>query len=136
MEECIFCKIANGEIPCYKLYEDDNYLAFLDIQPFSKGHILVLPKSHYANIAEIPEDLLSGLMPVVKKMAKRINEKLNPEAIFINQNNGVRAGQSVMHFHMHIKPIYKETIFNSEESSRERIENSQLEKLQAVLKED
>lgn len=134
MDDCIFCKIIKGDIPCYKLYEDENYLAFLDIQPTTKGHTLVLPKKHYANIYDIPEDVLCGLMAVAKKVALNIKDKLNPEAIYINQNNGEKAGQSIMHYHMHIKPIYSDTNFESEPLPRVQPSKEELEENQNLLR--
>lgn len=136
MDDCIFCKIAKGEVPCYKVYEDDNYLAFLDVQPFTKGHILVLPKVHYANILEIPEEVLCGLMSVTKKVSIKIDKELHPSGIFINQNNGKKAGQSIMHFHMHIKPIYEDTNTLVINESREKLSEEEMSQLENILKID
>jgi histidine triad (HIT) family protein len=137
MDDCIFCKIIQGKIPCYKVYEDENYLAFLDVMPISKGHTLVLPKKHYANIYEIPEDVLCGLMAVVKKVSVNIKEKFEPEALFLNQNNGEKAGQSVMHFHMHIKPVYEDTKLPNESAENRNVLNTgQMEEYARILKID
>lgn len=134
-DNCIFCKIAAGKIPCYKIYEDENYLAFLDMKPLSKGHALVIPKEHYSNIFEIPESTISGLAVVVKKVSEKIKEKLNPEGIFINQNNGKKAGQSVMHFHVHIKPVYENTSLSLDEASdRNILSTGEMEEYAKILK--
>ena len=106
MEDCIFCKIIKGEIPCYKIYEDEKVLAFLDIHALSKGHILVVPKKHVENIFEVETEELKALILVVQKLSRRIKEKLNPEGINILQRNGRGAGQEVPHFHFHIVPRY------------------------------
>lgn len=106
MNDCIFCKIVKGEIHSYKIYEDDYVYAFLDINPVSRGHTLVVPKEHYADILEIPEDLLSKVNIVVKKLSSMIKERLECDGINILQNNGSCAGQTVLHYHVHIQPVY------------------------------
>ena len=103
---CIFCKIINNEIPSYKVYEDENFLAFLDISQATKGHTLVVPKKHYANIFEMPKD--SAIFSIVTKLAKAIKEATNAEGVNILNNNGAAAGQTVEHFHIHIIPRYKD----------------------------
>lgn len=107
MSDCIFCKIVNGEIPSKKIYEDENIFAFLDIQPKSAGHTLVIPKKHFENIYDIPENTLCEVMKVVKILSKRINERLSPNGIYVRQNNGESVGQSVFHYHVHIIPNYE-----------------------------
>ncbi len=107
MENCIFCKIANGEIPSNTLYEDDNFRVILDNGPATKGHALVLPKKHYADLFEIPEETLAGAAKVAKKVAGTMKEKLGCDGLNLVQNNGEAAGQTVMHFHLHIIPRYK-----------------------------
>ena len=106
MENCIFCKIIKGEVPCYKIYEDEKVLAFLDINALSKGHTLVIPKKHAENIFEIEPEELEALILVVQKLSKRIKERLSPQGINILQRNGEGAGQEVLHFHFHIVPRY------------------------------
>ncbi len=108
MENCIFCKIANGEIPTNTIYEDEGFRVILDNGPATKGHALVLPKGHYANLYEIPEDVLSGAAVVAKKVAATMKEKLSCDGLNLVQNNGEAAGQTVMHFHLHIIPRYKD----------------------------
>jgi histidine triad (HIT) family protein len=106
MDNCIFCKIASGEIPSNTIYEDDSFRVILDNGPATKGHALVLPKEHYANLFEIPEDVLSGAVVVAKKVAGTMKEKLACDGLNLVQNNGEAAGQTVMHFHLHIIPRY------------------------------
>lgn len=101
---CIFCKIINGEIPGTKVYEDDKFVAILDISQLAYGHTLVIPKTHYANIYEMPADLLAEMIVVVQKLAKQITKALDAEGCNILNNNGPLAGQTVNHFHVHIIP--------------------------------
>ena len=105
--DCIFCAIAAGEIPCFKIYEDDMTLAYLDINPFSEGHALVIPKIHAADISEIGEDALAALILRVKKVASHLKEALPCDGFNILQNNGEAAGQTVRHIHFHIVPRRK-----------------------------
>ena len=107
MSECIFCRIANGEIPSATLYEDDDFRVILDLGPASKGHALILPKSHAANIYELPDELAGKARVVAKKMAGRMTEALECDGFNIVQNNGEVAGQTVFHFHMHLIPRYE-----------------------------
>lgn len=108
MENCIFCKIAAGEIPSNTIYEDDSFRVILDLGPATRGHALVLPKSHYADLYEIPEDVLAEAAKVAKKVAGTMKEKLSCDGLNLVQNNGEAAGQTVMHFHLHIIPRYKD----------------------------
>lgn len=108
MSDCIFCKIANGEIPSATLYEDQDFRVILDLGPASKGHALILPKSHAANIYELPDELAGKAMILAKKMAGKMTEALGCEGFNIVQNNGELAGQTVFHFHMHLIPRYQE----------------------------
>ncbi len=108
MDNCIFCKIASGEIPSNTLYEDEGFRVILDNGPATKGHALVLPKEHYANLFEIPEDVLARAAIVAKKVAGTMKEKLSCDGLNLVQNNGETAGQTVMHFHLHIIPRYKD----------------------------
>ena len=107
MDNCIFCKIASGEIPSNTIYEDDNFRVILDNGPATKGHALVLPKEHYANLFEIPEDVLAGAAKVAKTVAGTMKEKLSCDGLNLVQNNGEAAGQTVRHFRLHIIPRYK-----------------------------
>ena len=107
-DNCIFCKIAAGEIPSKTLYEDEQFRVILDLGPASKEHALILPKEHYENIYEIPDETAAAAMKLAKKMAGVMTEKLNCDGFNIVQNNGVVAGQTVFHFHMHLIPRYKD----------------------------
>lgn len=107
-DNCIFCKIAVGEIPSKTLYEDEQFRVILDLGPAAKGHALILPKEHYANIYEIPDEAAGAAMKLAKKMAGIMTEKLNCDGFNIVQNNGVVAGQTVFHFHMHLIPRYED----------------------------
>ncbi|MDO5344733.1 MAG: HIT family protein [Lachnospiraceae bacterium] len=106
-EDCIFCKIANGEIPSATLYEDEDFRVILDLGPASKGHALILPKEHAANIYEMPEELVGKAFVLAKKMAGILTEGLKCDGFNILQNNGEPAGQTVFHFHIHLIPRYK-----------------------------
>src|SRR3989344_1823292 len=108
MNECIFCKIVKGEIPSSKIYENDKVLAFLDIGPVNKGHTLVIPKEHYTNIYDIPEDILKEVVTAAKKISKAIKKGVNADGININQSNDSSAGQVVMHIHFHIIPRFRD----------------------------
>jgi len=101
---CIFCKIIAGEIPCYKVYEDDDVLAFLDIAPMNYGHVLVLPKKHFANFEEIPEQELYAVIKVVKKIGKAIKQGLGAPGYNVQVNNDPVAGQIIPHIHFHVIP--------------------------------
>ena len=107
MDNCIFCKIANGEIPAATLYEDENFRVILDLGPASKGHALILPKSHAANIYELSDEMAAKAMVLATKMATAMTEALKCDGFNIVQNNGECAGQTVFHFHMHLIPRYK-----------------------------
>lgn len=103
---CIFCKIVSGEIPSYKVYEDDNFLAFLDISQATYGHTLVVPKKHYANLLEMPNELLSKMFIIVKNISEKLTKTTQCEGFNILNNNGEAAGQTIHHFHVHIIPRY------------------------------
>lgn len=106
-ENCIFCKIANGEIPSKTLYEDDKFRVILDLGPATKGHALILPKDHYKNLYELPEDYAADAIKLAKKMMTQMTKKLGCEGFNLVQNNGELAGQTVFHFHMHMIPRYQ-----------------------------
>ncbi|MEE0420183.1 MAG: HIT family protein [Lachnospiraceae bacterium] len=106
-QNCIFCKIANGGIPSATLYEDDDFRVILDLGPASKGHALILPKDHFTNLHELPEELTAKAFILAKKMADKLAEVLQCDGINIVQNNGAPAGQTVFHFHVHLIPRYE-----------------------------
>lgn len=104
--DCVFCKVVKGELPAYKVYEDDLTLAFLDIYPVYKGHTLVVPKVHAENISDISESDLAAVAAASKKVAKLLKGKLNCEGVNLVQSNGKAASQVIMHFHMHVVPRF------------------------------
>ena len=103
---CIFCKIANGEIPSSTIYEDEFFRVILDLSPATKGHALILPKQHMANIFEMDDTTAEKVFVLAKRIAKAMKSALNCDGLNIVQNNGEVAGQTVFHFHMHIIPRY------------------------------
>ena len=107
-KDCIFCKIANGDIPSKTLYEDEEFKVILDVGPATRGHALILPKNHYANLYELPDETAVKVMLLAKKMAVLMTEKLGCDGFNLVQNNGKAAGQTVFHFHLHLIPRYKE----------------------------
>lgn len=108
VDNCIFCKIAAGEIPSTTIYEDEDFRVILDIEPASKGHALILPKEHYANLYELDDALAAKALVVAKKVITQMTEVLGCDGYNVLQNNGTAAGQTVFHFHMHLIPRYKE----------------------------
>ena len=106
--DCIFCAIAAGEIPSFKLYEDDLVLAYLDINPFTRGHALVIPKAHSEGMLDTPDDVLAEVVKRVKKVAAHLKAALPCDGFNVLQNNGAAAGQTVRHLHFHIVPRYGE----------------------------
>lgn len=106
-DDCIFCKIANGDIPSKALYEDENFKVILDLGPATKGHALILPKEHAANLYELPDETASKVLVLAKKMVLQMTDKLKCDGFNLVQNNGAVAGQTVHHFHMHMIPRYE-----------------------------
>lgn len=104
---CVFCKIVNGEIPSFKVYEDENTLAFLDINPVNPGHTLVMPKKHLANIEETDEEILCQVMKIVKKVGASLKKNLGALGYNVQVNNDPAAGQVVPHLHFHVMPRLK-----------------------------
>lgn len=109
MTNCIFCKIISGEIPSVKIYEDEHVFAFMDIMPLSKGHTLLIPKTHRESVYDLQGDEAAQLFSVAPKIASAIKDTFNPEGLNLLNNNGAKAGQSVFHFHLHFIPRYGET---------------------------
>lgn len=105
MNDCIFCRIASGEIPSRKVYEDDLVVAFLDISPVSPGHVLVVPKEHFNPLWNVPDEVLARLLSVAKRIAKaQMDSALAPDGVNLFQTNGPAAGQTVFHVHFHVIP--------------------------------
>ena len=108
MDDCIFCKIANGEIPSSTIYEDDDFRVFLDLGPATRGHALLVPKEHYANVFELDDEIAKKAILVAKKVGAKMKEALGCDGLNLVQNNGEAAGQTVFHFHLHLIPRYKD----------------------------
>ena len=104
MSDCLFCKIINGELPSYKVYEDEHTYAFLDIRPQTKYHTLVIPKKHYVNVLDIPSEILAHVTATTKKVVDLYAKKLGVTNVNLVHNAGDKAQQMVFHFHMHIIP--------------------------------
>ena len=105
---CIFCKLANGDIPTNSIYEDGDFKVILDANPATKGHALILPKNHFANLLEADDDVLAKALPLAKKLANNMKAKLGCAGINVVQNNGEAAGQTVHHLHIHLIPRYED----------------------------
>ncbi len=105
-DDCIFCKIANGEIPSTTIYENSDFRVFFDINPASKGHCLIVPKQHYNDIFDMDAETGGKLFSLATVVARSLKKELNCEGMNIVQNNGIIAGQTVFHFHLHLIPRY------------------------------
>jgi len=103
-DPCIFCRIVAGSAPCHRVYEDDEVLVFMDIRPVSPGHTLLIPKRHYANLFESSEDAMAAVARVSVRIANAIRTAIRPDGVFVAQTNGVAAGQTVFHYHLHLIP--------------------------------
>ncbi|MEK6973410.1 MAG: HIT family protein [archaeon] len=123
MEDCIFCKIVEGKIPSAKVFEDSKILAFLDINPINKGHILVIPKKHSENIFDIAEDDLNEVMLAAKKISSALKKATKCTGINLMQGNGKSASQVIMHFHMHIVPRFDNDNLSFHWDSKKYAEN-------------
>ncbi len=125
-DSCIFCKIANGTVPSKTIYEDEDFRVILDLGPATKGHALILPKQHSANLYELPDETAAKVMVLAKKMAAGMTEKLQCDGFNIVQNNGEVAGQTVMHYHLHLIPRYRDDgqkiLWRPNEVSQEELE--------------
>lgn len=127
-DNCIFCKLANGEIPTATLYEDEDFRVILDASPASKGHALILPKEHYADLYELDDEVAAKTLVLAKKMVKKLTPILGCDGYNIVQNNKETAGQTVFHFHMHLIPRYEDddVTIGWKEHSTEDIDMEQL----------
>ena len=106
-DNCIFCKIANGVIPSTTLYEDEQFRVILDLGPASKGHALILPKLHFADVCDLDEEIAAKVLPLGAKIGAAMKKSLGCTGFNLVQNNGESAGQTVFHFHMHVIPRYE-----------------------------
>jgi histidine triad (HIT) family protein len=103
---CVFCKILDGVIPSVKLYEDEDFVIILDIGPATFGHALVIPKNHYANLYEMPDEMLAKVMSLAKVWGEKLVKAFDADGLNLVQNNGLAAGQTVFHYHLHLIPRY------------------------------
>ena len=134
--DCIFCKINNGEIPSYKLYEDDNVLAFLDITQGTKGHTLIIPKTHVKNVYELTEEQASNIFKVVPKLSNALKKAFSPIGLNIVNNND-KPLQSVFHFHIHLIPRYENDGMKlSTNNNYGKYEPEHFENLVSIIKEN
>ncbi|WP_458414418.1 HIT family protein [Schinkia sp. CFF1] len=138
MSDCIFCKIVGGEIPSYKVYEDENVLAFLDISQLTKGHTLLIPKKHNKNLFDLSELTAQQLFSVVPKITNALKNQLNIEDLNLVCNSGEKAGQEVLHLHLHLIPRYGKgdgygTVLKSHASE---FTNDELQTLAAKISSD
>lgn len=124
MNDCIFCKIVRGDIPCHKVYEDDDVLAFLDISQTTKGHTLVISKEHFRNLLYVPKDILAKVMGAAQKITQAQVASLGAKGVNIINNTNEVAGQTVMHFHVHVIPRY-----SNEDALRLEFNSNKIEKL-------
>ena len=106
-EDCIFCRIANGEIPSRTIYEDQKFRVILDLNPATKGHSLILPKDHASNLYDLPDETAAAALVLAKKLASVLRDRLGCDGLNVVQNNGEAAGQTVPHFHLHLIPRYE-----------------------------
>lgn len=106
-DDCIFCKIANGEIPSSTIYEDEDFRIFLDLNPAARGHALLVPKEHFNDLFDMNDELCQKAMALAKKLAGRMKEALGCDGFNLVQNNGAAAGQTIFHFHLHLIPRYE-----------------------------
>ncbi len=135
MDNCLFCKIINGEIPCYKVYEDDDVLAFLDISQTTKGHTLVISKKHYDNFLSTPKEIMNKVMNVAQTIGQVQIQHLGAKGINILTNCYQEAGQTIMHFHVHVIPRYeKGDGFILEMKENEDLENISLPSIATIIK--
>lgn len=132
-EDCIFCKILRGEIPSNTIYEDELFRVILDVSPATKGHALIIPKEHYANVFELPDEVASKVFVLAKKLAAHLTEQLGCQGMNLLQNNGEAAGQTVHHFHLHLIPRYEQGK-NILTWSHESFTQEEMEKLRDQLR--
>lgn len=111
--KCVFCKIAAWETPSQRVYEDEKYIAFLDINPVNWGHTLIIPREHYGNLEETPEQVLAGMILLAQKIGPAILKAMGADGYNVTINNGAAAGQAVEHMHIHLIPRYSKDGFES-----------------------
>lgn len=135
MTDCLFCKIAEGEIPSIRVYEDDVVFAMMDIFPESKGHLLIIPRAHGENLFDVPAETLAHIVAVSQRIGQAAQQALNADGIKIAQFNGAAAGQTVFHYHMHVVPAYENIGFKRHAGEPANSDELQVfaDKIKAVL---
>jgi histidine triad (HIT) family protein len=131
-DKCIFCRIVRGDLPSNKVYEDEHYIAFLDINPFSRGHTLVSPKEHGETIWDMKEDQIGGLFLTASKVSKAVVEATGAEGFRFVQNNGEAANQAVAHVHVHVIPVMME--HKGKSMNRLKLEESEMEATASAIR--
>lgn len=133
MDDCIFCKIVRGELPSYKLLETENVFVFFSKPFITKCHLLVIPKEHYAELKDVPDDILAEIIVISKKVVKALDKTFNLKGINILQRNRPGAGQAVFHYHMHIVPRYEDDNIENWHSEHNFEDNIEAEKLLGLI---
>lgn len=134
MNDCIFCKIASREIPADIFYEDEHSIAFLDIKPINPGHTLVMPKNHYKDFLETPEDVLASMSATTKRIGAVLKDVVGADAMNIGINNGAAAGQIIFHTHIHLIPRFENDGLKSWERNASTIFPDKDELLEKIKK--
>lgn len=129
---CLFCKIIGGEIPATKVYEDEHSFAFLDIHPINIGHTLIIPKEHFTNLYETPDETLSHLAIVIKKLSIAVKSAVNADGINIGMNNDPVAGQVIFHTHIHVIPRFADDGLIHWHGARDYVEGEAAEVAQKI----
>jgi len=132
MEDCLFCKISKGEIPSAKIFENDRIFAFLDINPLTKGHCLIVPKTHFENIFDIDKELLKEIISVAKELAENAKRNLDATGVQLVNASGKDAEQSVFHFHLHVIPRYENDGLKMNDWWQSKVQNPTQEELQKL----
>ena len=134
-DDCIFCKIANGQIPTNSVYEDDDFNVILDVSPASKGHALIVPKVHYDNAYSMDAEFAAKVFPLAVKLSNAMKKALDCDGLNVVQNNEEAAGQTVFHFHMHLIPRYKDDEVDVTWKQHESIADEQKKIREQIQKE-
>lgn len=135
MPECIFCKIAAKELPASVVYEDSKVITFLDIEPATKGHTIVVPKNHYATLTEIPDSVLAEVAKAIKQVSKAVLKATKAQGFNLLQSNGSKAGQVVMHAHFHIIPRYSGDGLTLGKFSQGKLEQEEAKELTKAIRQ-
>jgi len=129
---CVFCKIVENQIPAFKIFESEDILAFLDINPLSQGHSLIIPKNHFEDVFDIPQDILKEIIQAAQKISKIMQKELGAEGVNLFNASRKEAEQSVFHFHLHIIPRYKEDGLKINEWWQLKAKKADLQELEKI----